>query len=106
MARTAKKLIQTALGVTATALYTTPVSTTTQITEMWIANTGSTSRTVTLYAHGTSSENMILAGLEVSGNGSQLISDAKIVLSETEVLAAKQDVGTDIILTAYGIEEV
>ncbi len=106
MARTAKRLAQTALSTTGATIYTAPAGTTTQITEIYFANTGATtSRTLTLYVNGTATSNTIVAGLVVPGTGTQILSDAKIVIPANTIFAAKQDVGTDVICTIFGIEE-
>ena len=105
--RSAKKIVQVALGTEATAVYTSPVNTVTQITEIWLANTNTTTtRKVSLYAHGTASENTIIPELQILAKGTKIITDARIILAAAEVLAAKQDIGTDVILTAYGVLEV
>lgn len=105
MARTAKLLAQGALSTTITAHYTAPASTTAQITEIYFANTGATTRTISVYAGGTYSTNSVIVGLSVTGTSSIIIQDTKIVLATTKVLAVKQDVGTDIICTIFGVEE-
>ena len=106
MPRIPKRLAQTALSTTATAHYTAPASTTTQITEIWLTNTNTTTvRKVALYAHGTAAANTIVHELEIPAKGTNILDGCKIVLTAAQVLAAKQDVGTDVILTAYGIEE-
>lgn len=106
MPRTAKRLLQTALSTTASTIYTAPASTNTQVTEIYLTNTGSTTRTVTLYVNGTANANMLVNGLQVSGNSSVILQDTKIVIPTGTVLSAKQDVGTDITMTAFGVEEV
>lgn len=106
MARTAKRLLQTALSTTAAAVYTAPASTNAQVTEIYLANTGTTARTVTLYANGTATTNSIVTGLIINGSASSILQDLKIVIPTGTILAAKQDSGTDIIMTAFGVEEV
>lgn len=105
MARVAKLLAQNALSTTITAQYTAPASTTAQITEVYFANTGTTARTINVYANGTYSTNSIIVGLSVGGTASVILQDSKIVLGAAKVLAAKQDTGTDIICTIFGVEE-
>ena len=101
------RLAQTALSATVAAVYTTPASRRTQITEIWLANNNTTTaRRVTLRAHGTAVANTIIPSIEIAANGTQIIDSSKIVLAAEQVLAALQDVGTDVILTAYGVEEV
>lgn len=105
--RSAKKLAQTALSNSMVARYTSPASTKTQITEIWLTNTNTTTaRTVTLRAHGTASANTLLQEISIGAKETVIIDGCKIVLEATEGLAASQDAGTDIILTAYGIQEV
>jgi hypothetical protein len=106
MPRTAKRLLQTALSGTAATVYTAPASTTAQVTEIYLANTGTTARTVTLYVNGTANSNIIVNGLLIAGGGSVILQDTKIVIPTGTVLSAKQDTGTDIICTVFGIEEV
>jgi hypothetical protein len=105
MARTAKRLYQGAQSTTATTRYTAPASTTGQITEIYLANTGSTARTVTLYQGGTANSNMLMQ-IPVPANGGVILEDKKIVVVAAQTFAAKQDVGTDITMTLYGVEEV
>ena len=101
------RVVQTALSATIAAVYTTPASRRTQITEIWLANNNTTTaRRVTLRAHDTAATNTIIPSIEIAANGTQIIDGSKIVLAAGEVFAALQDVGTDVILTAYGVEEV
>jgi len=104
--RTPKKLYQGALSTTATAIYTTPANTRTQITEIWIANTNTTTiRNVTLYAHGLATANILIPLTPIALSGLQMLDNTKIVLLATETIGFKQDIGTDVIVTIYGIEE-
>jgi hypothetical protein len=106
MAVTAKKLCQSALSNSTTTMYTAPALTTTQVTEIWLANTNTTTtRKVTLYAHGTGTANVLLPAVAIPANGFISVSDAKIVLAAAQTISAKQDTGTDVTLTAYGVEE-
>lgn len=107
MSITPRRLVQTALSTTVVAVYTVPAGTRTQITEVWLANNNTTTtRFVTLRAHGTAGTNNLIPRIGIAGNGTAMIDGSKIVLTAGEVLAALQDVGTDVILTAYGVEEV
>ena len=101
MAFVPNHLSQNTLSSTITAQVTGASSKTTYITEIWLANTGSTARTVTLYTLGTSASNM-LASISVPANGCQIIQGLKIILNAGEILYAKQDTGTDITMTIYG----
>lgn len=102
--RTPKRLAQTALSTTVTNRYTAGAGVTAQITEIWLANTGTTDRTVTLYQGGTAAGNMLLP-IPVPAGGGVLLQDLKIVIAASQTFAAKQDAGTDITMTLYGIEE-
>lgn len=103
---TPRLLVQAALSSVAAAVYTTPANTRTQITEIWLANNNpTTARRVTVRAHGAAAANNLLPVLEIAANGAQIIGDSKIVLAAGAVFVALQDVGADVILTAYGVEE-
>lgn len=104
--RTPKRIAQSALSASVTSRYIAGAGVTTQITEIWLVNTGSTDRSVTLYQGGITNENMIANGISVPANGMTLLQDLKIVVAAGQTLAAKQDAGTDVTMTAYGIEEV
>lgn len=104
--RTVKRLAQTGLSTTITNRYTAPANTTAQITEMYIVNTGVVDRKVDVYQGGTDWSNMIMRGLTIPAYGFVLLQDLKIVITAGQALAAKQDTGTDVFLTMYGIEEV
>jgi len=105
MPRIAKRLAQTALSTTTAAIYTAPASTTAQITEIYIANTGTTQRTINFTTGGTFSTNSIIIGLAVGGTASVILQDTKIVVPASAILTSRQDTGTDIIVTVFGIEE-
>lgn len=103
---TPKKLFQGALSTALLTRYTTPAGVRTQVTEIWIANTNTaTERKVTINAHGTAVANTLHPALPVSANGTVVLDNCKIVLNASEVLALKQDVGADVVVTVYGIEE-
>ena len=104
--RTPTELVApTALSATATAVYTNPgASYRTQGLTLSLANTGATLRTVTLYKNGTATANIWLCGIEVPAGKSVEIPITK-VFTGTQVLAAKQDTGTDINITMDGIVE-
>jgi len=105
--RIPKKLFQGALSTVATAVYTAPAGTRTQVIEVWLANTNTTTiRNVTIFAHGLATGNTLIPLYPVAANGLQMLDGAKIVLTATETIGFKQDVGTDVIVTIYGIEEV
>lgn len=106
MPRSAKRLAQSALSSTTTAIYTAPASTTAQVTEIYLANTGTTARTVNITTGGTFSTNSIIIGLSVAGTASVLLQDTKIVVGASQIVALRQDTGTDIICTMFGIEEI
>ena len=103
--RTAKKLSQGALSSSLAAQVTGAADTLTQVTGIWLANTNTTTtRYVTLTAYGTAAGNTIVFKLELAANASVIINDP-IVLAAAEALYAKQDTGTDVIMTTQGIEE-
>lgn len=107
MARTPKKLVQVALDSTVTARYTVPAATKTQVVSIHLVNTSlTTTRNVFLYAHGVTSSNAVIGKITIRPEEGVIAESLKIILEATEVLAAKQDSGADVILTAYGVEEV
>lgn len=105
MARLAKRLAQSALSSSTVTLYTAPASTTAQVTEVYFANTGTASRSLTVFVNGTYSTNTVIVGLAVNGTSSVIVQDIKIVLPAASIIAAKQDAGTDVICTIFGVEE-
>jgi len=76
----------------------------TEITEIWLANTSASTRTVTLYKNGTATTNIIGSSISIPANGS-IILPAHLVFTGTQTLAAKQDTGADCNIAAYGIVE-
>ena len=108
MARTPKKVGQVALNVSGSVVtIATGAAIRTQITEIWLANTGASARTATLLAHGTGilAANTILPATALAVGEVKIISDCKIVLAPGETLRGYQNAGTDVTVTAYGIEE-
>lgn len=104
---TLKKLFQGALSTSLAAKYTTPTKTQTQVTDIWLDNQNTTTtRFVKLHAHGTATTNRLVGKIQIRAGESVNISQGRIVLNAGEVLALAQDVGTDVVCTVYGIEEV
>lgn len=108
MARTALKLAQLALSTTITARYTAPMipATTAQVTEIYLVNNSATDRTVDIFQGGIATTNRIMRGVTVPAGGCIILQDLKIVVAAGQNLAASQNTGTDVTMTAYGIEEV
>lgn len=99
------ELCLTALSATATAVFTNAsASYRTQATQIYLANTGSTQRIISLYKNGTSTTNIIANSIIIPANGSVII-DTKIVLTGTQTIGAKQDTGTDVNIAIYGVVE-
>ena len=108
MARTPKKLGQVALNVSGSVVtIATGAAIRTQVTQLFLANTGGSARTVTLLAHGTGvlAANILIPPISLAANEGKIIDDLKIVLGPGETLRAYQNAGTDVTATAYGIEE-
>jgi len=104
---TPKKLFQSALSTSVTAKYTCPANNRAQVIEIYLDNQNTTTvRYVSIYAHGTAAGNRLINRIKLKANQSICVSDAKIILNAGEVLAMVQDVGTDVIATCYGYEEV
>lgn len=106
MAVTAKRLAQSALSTSVTNRYTAPTGATAQITEIYLVNGGTTDRKVDIHQGGTAVGNRIMRNILVPAEGFVLLQDLKIVVAAGQTLAARQDVGTDITMTLYGVEEV
>jgi hypothetical protein len=103
--RTPKKLGQSALNTTAVTVYTGQTNYRTQVTQLFIANTNTTTtRYVKVMAYGTAAGNVLIQNIELPAKGSVVI-DSKIVLLVNETLSALQDTGTDVTFTAFGVEE-
>lgn len=103
---TPKKLFQGAISATATAKYTVPAGCRAQIVEIWADNQNETiARKLSIFAHGLTSTNQLAHNIEISADSSKIVSDNKIILAAGETLGFKQDTGTDVNITVYGIEE-
>ena len=100
-----KELGQSALTAsTATYFTNQSASYRTQLLQIFLSNTGSSQRVVTLYKNGTGASNQIANSITLPVNGSAII-DTKLVFIGTQTLSAKQDAGTDVTMTLCGIEE-
>lgn len=107
MARTPKKLGQCALNVSGSVVtVVTGAALGTQVTEVYLCNTGANTRKVTVLAHGAGvlAANMLFKTIELSPEESRILEDKKILLASGETLRMYQDAGTDVTATAYGIE--
>lgn len=82
MATTTKALARTAAATSSTTLYTVPASTTTIVTNIVIANTGSSAYTWTMTFNGVS----IGTSVSIAANSTTVI-DMKQVLAATQVIA-------------------
>lgn len=95
----------TALSSAAATLFTNSSSAyRTQGLAISLANTGTASRTVTLYKNGNSANSTWLNGIVVGAAASVVIPCSK-VFTGTQILAGRQDTGTDVILSFDGIVE-
>lgn len=103
---TLKKLFQGAISNVATARYTCPAGKQAQVVELWADNQNLTiDRKISLFAGGTASFNRLSHNILVAKDSGIVISDMKVILAAAEVFALNQDLGTDVIVTLYGIEE-
>ncbi|OFV69247.1 hypothetical protein [Acetobacterium wieringae] len=102
---TPSELCLAALGITAATVITNAgASYRTQATQIFIANTGASQRTITLYKNGIATTNIIASSIVIPAGGSVII-DTKLILTGTQTIGAKQDVGTDCNIAIYGIVE-
>lgn len=79
----------------------------TQMTQIVLNVTGATKRIVSLYKNGTAAANNIMnIVLDPTTNGSATaIIEVPLVFTGAQTLSAKQDVGADVTISAYGIVE-
>lgn len=110
MAVLCKKLAQSQLTTTPTAIVTSATGVTTQISSIYLANTNtSAARNLTLLAHGSVlASNALIPKLEIAANGSQLIqlANSPIILEPEQSLYAYVDSGSaEVVATVYGVTE-
>lgn len=98
MATTTKALARTAAATSSTTLYTVPASTTTIVTNIVIANTGSSAYTWTMTFNGVS----IGTSVSIPANSTTVI-DMKQVLAATQVIAGSAS-NTAVTFHISGIE--
>jgi hypothetical protein len=79
----------------------------TQMTGIWLCNTGSSTRNITLYKNGTATGNQISNSIQLAANSSVIIDLAgkALVFTGTQTFSAKQDTGTDCNIATYGVVE-
>ncbi len=106
MAREAKLLAQETLSNTITPIYTTPSGNpgATQVVCIWIANTGEFARKVEIYGHGDQPANLLIPEVSLAEKSAEVLDDLKITLAPSDYIAMKQNDGTDVVVTLYGIE--
>lgn len=98
MATATKALARTAAATSSTTLYTVPASTTTIVTNIVIANTGSSAYTWTMTFNGVS----IGTSVSIPANSTTVI-DMKQVLTATQVIAGSAS-NTAVTFHISGIE--
>ena len=103
--RTPKKFGQVTLNTSVVTVVSGAAGVRRELTKIYIANTGTSTRKVTLYAYGTAAGNVLVQALTLDPNASALLTDTGIVLLNGETFSAKQDAGNDITITVLGIEE-
>lgn len=106
MAANPKKLGQGALGNALAALYTVPASGVirTHVAQLFLTNTGTSNRVVTLAAHGTAVTNQLFNSITLYANETKVI-DLKVILAPNEAFNGMQAAGTDVTYTLYGVED-
>lgn len=99
------ELCQSAITASAATYFTNAsASYRTQMSQIFLCNTGASSRIVTLYKNGVAVNNQIANSITLPANTSTII-DTKLVFTGTQTFSAKQDVGTDVTITACGVVE-
>lgn len=95
----------TALAAAATTVFTNSgASYRTQLTQIWLCNTGASSRTITFFKNGLATANQIANSIVIPANGS-IILDTKIVFTGSQTFGAMQGTGTDVNINCYGVVE-
>jgi hypothetical protein len=94
----------TPLTATAATYYTNTSTNRVQALEIWLCNTGATQRIVALFKNGLVAGNQIANSITLPANTATQI-PSHLVLTGTQTLGAKQDVGTDVNIAIYGIVE-
>ncbi len=101
-----KRLFQGALSTVVTTRYTVPVGKQATIVEIWVDNQNTTTdRMINIFAHGTAATNRLCHNIPITKDSGIVISDNKIFLDAGQVLALSQNIGTDVVVTIYGVEE-
>lgn len=94
-----------ALSATTEAKYINIATNRVQVTQIWLANTGTATRKVTLYKNGTTIAHTIANAIELAAGASVILDDLKLVLTGAQTIGAKQDAGADVTLAVYGVVE-
>lgn len=103
--RTPKNFSQGTLTSSLAAQVTGAADTRSQVTEIWLTNTNTTTtRYVQLSVFGTATANQLANNIELAPKAGIKI-ESRIVLTAGQILYAKQDTGTDVAMTTFGIEE-
>lgn len=110
MAITPKRLVQSIISEGTTEKYTTPASTLSQISEIWIVNDSNSAVEISLYAAGLDPVNMFIKELKIRPGASARITDCKIIMNAGEKLGTKLNYylssrNGEVSITVYGIEE-
>ena len=99
------ELCLTTLSATATAVLTNSgVSYRTQILEVWLCNTGASTRVISLFKNGLVTANQIANSITLTAGASIQI-PMHLVCTGTQTFGAKQDVGTDVNVICNGVVE-
>ncbi len=101
------ELFQSAITASPATYFTNSASNRTQLTGLFVVNTGASQRTVTLYKNGTGASNQIANAIVLPANTSAIIDlvGKPLVFTGTQTFSAKQDTGTDVSITAVGVIE-
>lgn len=79
----------------------------TQMSGIWLCNTGASTRNIALYKNGLVAANQFGNSIQLLANASVFIplTGAPLVFTGTQTFGAKQDVGTDVNILCVGIVE-
>ena len=103
--RIPKELGQAVLSNVASTIFAnSSASFRTQLTQIFIANTGASSRVITLYKNGVAAGNQIANSITLDANSSTVLT-VQLVFTDTQTFSAKQDAGADVTITCEGVVE-
>lgn len=104
MYRKPKRLTQTLITTNQQSVYQCPDDSNCQVLEIWLNNISDTATSiVTIHAHGTNAENVLVQSLDVNSKNTRLIEDCRIILEQGESIYVTSTIPNIISVTIYGV---